>query len=201
MTVRVPPSAFNLTSFGFMLQGVLRRSTVALRARSSGTSPPQALRPFAALGLQARVLLRRSTIALRARSEGGPISSPLQTRLPVQHDRDWRRWRRHAIALGRRTAGPSTSPRAETRGTHRPNQTTARTPGPTRWPATVSYSDLRVPSRASRRRHLCCRAGSTREAFPSLANETLTSDEVLVRLEKIRPGFQAWATSIEAPIR
>jgi hypothetical protein len=40
-----------------------------------------------------------------------------------------------------------------------------------------------------------------KDAFPSLANETLTSDEVLVRLEKIRPGFQAWATSLEAPIR
>jgi hypothetical protein len=40
-----------------------------------------------------------------------------------------------------------------------------------------------------------------KDAFPSLANETLTSDEVLVRLEKIRPGFRAWATSIEAPIR
>jgi hypothetical protein len=33
--VRVPPSAFNLTTFGFMLQGSLRRSIVALRARSS----------------------------------------------------------------------------------------------------------------------------------------------------------------------
>ena len=40
-----------------------------------------------------------------------------------------------------------------------------------------------------------------KDAFPSLANETLTSDEVLVRLEKIRTGFQAWATSIEAPTR
>ena len=42
---------------------------------------------------------------------------------------------------------------------------------------------------------------NVKDAFPSLANETLASDEVLVRLEKIRPGFQAWARSFEAPIR
>jgi hypothetical protein len=37
-----------------------------------------------------------------------------------------------------------------------------------------------------------------KDAFPSRPNETLTPDQVLERLETIRPGFKAWAASLEA---
>jgi hypothetical protein len=35
-----------------------------------------------------------------------------------------------------------------------------------------------------------------KDAFPSPANEKLTSDTLLERLEKIRPGFKAWAAAL-----
>jgi hypothetical protein len=38
-----------------------------------------------------------------------------------------------------------------------------------------------------------------RHAFPRPANEKLTLDQVLERVEKIQPGFKAWAESLVAP--
>jgi len=38
-----------------------------------------------------------------------------------------------------------------------------------------------------------------RDAFPRQANEKLTLEQVLNRVEKIHPGFQAWAASLATP--